>query len=93
MRDFEIKGNHKGNVQPTKTDRESVYRFFFLAPSFYVLSLSHDGFRKESREVDVLPGPPGAVNVTLDIAEASSEVTVIGEAPLIHQKMAMLPRQ
>lgn len=39
--------------------------------------------------VNVLLGPPGAVNVKLEIAKASSAVTVTGEAPLIQ---AMSPQ-
>ena len=79
----EIKDNRKGDVQSTRTDRQGVYRFFFLAPSNYTLTVMHDGFRKERRAVDVLLGPPATVNITLEIAKASSEITVTGEAPLI----------
>jgi hypothetical protein len=35
------------------------------------------------RVVNVLLGPPGTVNVTLEIANASSEITVTDEVPLI----------
>ncbi len=79
----EIKDNAKGTNQSTKTDREGVYRFFFLAPERYTLTVTLDGFRKESRAVNVLLGPPVTVNVTLEIAKANSTVTVTGEAPLI----------
>jgi Carboxypeptidase regulatory-like domain len=81
--DVEIKDNRKGNVQSTKTDREGVYRFFFLAPSSYTLTVTHTGFRNESRAVNVLLGPPGTVNIELEIARTSSAVTVTGEAPFI----------
>ena len=54
-----IKDIHKGNVQSMKTDREGVYRFFFLAPAVYRLTVSHEGFRKNSQAVNVLLGPPG----------------------------------
>src|SRR5947209_8900766 len=82
--DVEIKDNSKGITQSTKTDREGVYRFFFLAPGRYVLVASQDGFREQRRMVDVLLGPPISVNVSLEIAKASSEITVTDEAPLIH---------
>src|SRR5262249_23389199 len=81
--DVEIKDNRKGAIQSTTTDREGVYRFFFLAPSAYTLTITHQGFQKESRSVTVLLGPPGTVNVRLEIAKASSGITVTGEAPLI----------
>lgn len=81
--EVEINDNRKGTTQSTQTDREGVYRFFFLPPSTYTLTVVRSGFRKETRAVNVLLGPSGTVNVTLEIAQASSEVTVTGEAPLI----------
>jgi hypothetical protein len=79
----EVIDNAKGTSQSTRTDREGVYRFFFLAPSTYSLTVTREGFRKESRIVNVLLGPPGTANFTLEIAKTSSEVTVTDEAPLI----------
>jgi hypothetical protein len=81
--DVEIKDNAKGATQSTKTDREGVYRFFFLAPARYVLTVTHSGFRKENRAVNVLLGPTGTVNVALEIEKASTTVNVTSEAPLI----------
>jgi hypothetical protein len=77
----EIRDNSKGTIQSTRTDREGVYRFFFLAPAAYTLTVAHEGFRTESRAVNVLLGPPGTVNVKLEIAKANSEITVTDEAP------------
>ena len=79
----EIKDYTKGTIQAAKTDREGVYQFFFLAPGRYSLTLTRDGFRKESRGVAVLLGPPVTVNVTLELATESTMVKVTGEAPLI----------
>jgi Carboxypeptidase regulatory-like domain len=81
--EVEIKDNHKGTTQSTTTDREGVYRFFFLAPSTYTLTVTHQGFRKESRTVDVLLGPPGTANIVLSIIHASSEITVTDDVPLV----------
>jgi carboxypeptidase family protein len=81
--DVEIKDNAKGTHQSTKTDREGVYRFFFLAPERYTLTVSHGGFRRESRTVNVLLGPPISVNITLQVAQMSTSVSVTAEAPLI----------
>ena len=72
----EIKDIAKGVTQSTKTDREGLYHFFFLAPGSYPLTVTHEGFREERRTVDVLLGPPITVNVTLAIAKASSEIIV-----------------
>jgi len=81
--EVEIKDNAKGTTQSTKTDREGVYRFFFLAPGRYTLTVTHAGFRDEKRGVNVLLGPPVSVNVALEIAKASTTMTVPEEAPLI----------
>jgi hypothetical protein len=79
----EIKDNAKGTHQSTKTNRGGVYRFFFVAPERYTLTVSHDGFRTESRVVNVLLGPPVSVNVILQVAKTTTTVTVTTEAPLI----------
>jgi hypothetical protein len=79
----EIKDNAKGTTEATKTDREGVYRFFFLPPGKYSLKVAHDGFREERRLVNVLLGPPVTVNVTLEIVQVSHKITVTGEAPPI----------
>ncbi len=81
--DVEIKHNTKGTQQATKTDQEGVYRFFFLAPARYTLTVTHVGFRTENRAVNVL-GPAVSVNVTLQIPKATASVWVTAEAPLVH---------
>ena len=81
--DIEVRDAAKGTVQSTKTDREGAYRFFFLAPGRYTLTVVGRGFRKESRAVNVLLGPSVSVNVILEIAQANATVTVTEEAPLI----------
>lgn len=78
-----IKDSSKGTTQSTKTDREGVYRFFFLPPARYTLTVIQDGFQKESRAVNVLLGPPSTVNVVLEIAKQRATVIVTEEAPLI----------
>jgi hypothetical protein len=79
----EIRDNARGTTQATKTDREGVCRFFLLVPGTYTLTVTRDGFRKETRVVEVLLGSPGTVNVTLEIAKLSATVKVAGETPLI----------
>src|SRR5947199_5275987 len=81
--DVVILDNARGTTQSTKTDQEGVYRFFFLAPGRYMLTVTHAGFREEKRAVNVLLGPPVSVNIALAIAEASTKITVRDEAPLI----------
>jgi hypothetical protein len=81
--DVEIKDTAKGTTQSTKTDREGVYEFSFLAPERYTLTVTHEGFRKESRVVTVPLGPPVTANVTLKLAAERTIVNVTGVAPLI----------
>ena len=79
----EITDTAKGTVQSAKTDREGVYHFFFLAPSRYTVTVTHERFRKISRTVNVLLGPPGTMNVCLEIETSSTAIRVTGEAPLL----------
>jgi hypothetical protein len=80
----EIRDVAKGTVQTAKTDREGVYRFFFLPPGRYILTATHDGFQEETRTVTVLLGPPVSLNISLGIMKASTTVKVSGEAPLLN---------
>src|SRR5258708_9159831 len=61
--DVEIRDTAKGTTQSTKTDRDGVYRFFFLSPGRYTLAVTRGGFRKESRALKFLLAPPLSVNV------------------------------
>jgi len=79
----EIKDESKGATRSTRTDQEGVYRFFFLAPSIYTLTVTHSGFRKTTQVVNVLLGPLGTANITLEMATESATVNVGGEAPLV----------
>ena len=81
--DVAIEDQARGTTQSTRTDREGVYRFFFLTPGKYALTVTHAGFREEKRAVNVLLGPSVSVNVRLEIVKTSSEITVIDEAPII----------
>jgi len=73
----------KGTVHSVRSDTEGVYRFFFLPPSRYTLSVTHVGFQEENRMVEVQLGPPVSVNLTLKIASVSNEMTVAEEVPLL----------
>jgi hypothetical protein len=79
----EIRDNTKGTTQVTETDSDGVYRFFFVAPGSYTLTVSHDGFRAESQRINVLLGPAGTRNITLKLAGTSATVKVTDEVPLL----------
>jgi Carboxypeptidase regulatory-like domain len=81
--DVEIRDVNKGTTESTKSDRDGVYRFYFLSPSQYTLTVEHDRFRKGSRNVTVLLETPVTVNITLEIAKANTELVVTAEAPLV----------
>ena len=74
---------NKGTKRTTISDGQGTYRFSFLLPGRYELTVNRDGFREEKRSVDVLLGPSVSVNVSLILATTSSEITVSGEAPTI----------
>jgi hypothetical protein len=81
--DVKIRDSTKGTIQSSKTDGAGVYRFFFLAPGKFTLTVSHEGFREESHVVTVLLGPPGTLNIMLRISGGTATVKVTGEIPLI----------
>src|SRR4029077_12414240 len=82
--EVEIRGEAKGVIQSTRTDRQGQYRFFFFPPGAYPLKGRHAGFLGIRRTVNVLLGPAVSVNATLEIAKATTEITVTDEAPLMH---------
>jgi hypothetical protein len=78
-----IRENSKGTTQATKTDGDGAYRFFFVAPGSYTLTVSHPGFREESRKINVLLGPAGTRNIALRLTGTSTTVKVTSEIPLL----------
>ena len=68
-----IKDIAKGAKQTTNTDGQGAYRFSFLLPGRYELTVSRDGFRKQTRLVEVFLGPAVTVNIFLALAAASTE--------------------
>src|SRR5271169_1894618 len=82
--DVEIRDVAKGTVQTEKTDREGVYQFFFLPPGRYTLTVTHEGFQKESRAVSILLGPPVSLSISLEITKPGTTVRVEGAALLLN---------
>jgi hypothetical protein len=79
----EIRDATKGTTQTAETDADGVYRFFFLAPGRYTLTVSHGGFLEECQDINVLLGPPGTRNITFKLAGGSATVKVTDELPLL----------
>jgi hypothetical protein len=79
----ELRDRAKGSIQRARTNGDGVYRFFFLAPGRYTLTVSHPGFREETHDVNALLGPPRTLNITLEIAGENTTVKVTTEVPLL----------
>src|SRR5580765_632446 len=73
----------KGTTDSSKTNDEGVYQFSFLRPGTYTLTATHPGFQEERRSITVQVGSSVTVNITLQVAKSSSEITVTDEAPII----------
>src|SRR5277367_4067848 len=73
---LELKDQAKGTILVTKTDADGGYLFSFVLPGKYVLKVADQGFETTEIPVNVFLGPPGALNVKLKIATASTTVTV-----------------
>ena len=79
-----IANDYNGTTQATTTDQVGTYRFSFLAPAKYTLTVSRGGFRTVSRTLNVLLGPPVSVNLTLQVASTTTSVLVTSDAPMVH---------
>ena len=80
----ELKDNRKGDTQSTRTNDEGEYLYSFLRPGGYVLTVTHPGFRAKSQILYTALGPPGTLNIQLEL-ESAPGVTVIvtDEVPLL----------
>ena len=73
-----------------KTDPQGNYQFLQLPPGTYTLKVSSPGFASVTQAVQLLVDTPATVNVTLDIAMASTTLEVSGEAPTVNTQDATL---
>jgi Carboxypeptidase regulatory-like domain len=83
---LELRDSAKGTIQTSRTNVDGVYRFFLVAPGRCTLTVSHAGFRQERRDINVLLGPPGTMNITLKIASESATVKVTSEVPMLREE-------
>src|SRR6266436_3014040 len=73
----------EGTTDSTKTNGEGEYQFSFLRPGTCTLTATHPGFQEARRSITVQVGSSVTVNITLQVAKSSSEITVTDEAPII----------
>ena len=73
------------------TDPQGEYRFQFVPPGTYKLSVSAPGFsRYDQTELRLLVNTPAMVNVQLKVGTASQSVSVTAEAPALDMVDASL---
>jgi Carboxypeptidase regulatory-like domain len=83
--------NHEtGQILTTTTNENGIYNFSGLPPSQYTLSVEKAGFKKKVLEaVGVIAEQANAVNIQLQVGQASETVTVNGDStPLIDTETA-----
>ena len=84
--DVEIKESSKGSTQSTKTDRDGVYRFFFLAPDRYLLTIIAPGFEPTRGIATISVGQTSSLDFTLKIGATSTTVEVTTGAPIVENE-------
>jgi hypothetical protein len=72
----EIKDNSKGTIHSTNTDREGIYRFFFLAPGKYTITVTRVGFASATRLVTIQVAETASADFTLKVGSANTTVDV-----------------
>ena len=86
--DIELKDSSKGTVRTTKSDQDGVFRFFFLAPASYVVTVTAAGFERTSRTLTVSVGQTASVDFTLKVGSANTTVAVTADASILQTEKA-----
>jgi len=73
----------EGKTSTTATNATGLYRFSFLKPGDYKLTIAAKGFKSVNQTVNVIVGQVITVNAKLEVGAASEVVEVTGAAPLI----------
>jgi hypothetical protein len=84
--------NDTGTLRTEKTNQGGYFQFSQVLPGKYDLTVVHEGFATvRNAGIDLLVDQPVTVNVALQVASASSQVTVAGESqPLLNTSDATL---
>jgi carboxypeptidase family protein len=79
-----VKSTDTGAVRTTSTDDSGLYRVFALPVGAYEIRARKPGFTEEVRTgVRLVVGQSATVDLSLSVGEASQEVTVNADAPLV----------
>jgi len=79
----ELKDPTKGTHEREETDHDGIYRFFFVPPGQYVLTVTHPQFQTDIRTVTIALGPTTTVNVSLKLESQRSSIVVTTDASLL----------
>jgi len=71
--------DESGRAQIATTNERGEYSFANLAPGSYTFSVTAAGFKTFAQKVDVAAGAMAKLDITLQPAEASTSVEVVGQ--------------
>jgi hypothetical protein len=78
----------EGKSQVATTNSTGLYRFSFLKPGEYKLTVAAQGFKTVSQIVTVTVGQVTSANVKLEVGATSEIIEVTGAAPLLQTENA-----
>ncbi len=84
------KGAATGITQEATTSDSGAYRFVFVKPDTYKLTVTHAGFRSTSESIVVNVGAVAIANLKLEVGSANEIVEVTASAPLLQTENANL---
>ena len=76
-----------------ESNESGFYRFINLPPGVYTLTVSKESYKQlEQQEININAGKVSGLDVTLQVGDFESVITIVGDAPLIdletsHQKV------
>jgi carboxypeptidase family protein/TonB-dependent receptor-like protein len=83
-----LRNNEKGFSQAVTTNAQGLYRFPFLSPGRYTVTITVPGFEAASRTVAVSVGQTASVDLTLKVGSANTTVAVTTDAPMLQTENA-----
>src|SRR6185369_12992923 len=79
-----LTNSQTGVVTAVRTNDAGQYRFLFVNPGMYRLSVQSTGFRSFTREnIQLKTNIASVIDVTLQIGDVADRITVTSEAPLL----------
>ncbi len=83
-----LKNNGTGGTQTTVTNREGVYRFPFLTPGSYTISLKPNGFQAVYKRAQIAVGQAAVVDFNLQLAATTTTIQVTEAADTVQSDNA-----